>query len=154
MSLQGRDRSKGFTLVELLIVVAIIGVIAAVAVPALLGAINRSRQSSTMTALRNIGQALQLYQNDFSRFPTVDGGTAEGVVEFLVPTYTGVVNTVDGWGGVIFLTTSNQEYTVISYGANGAEDAPYVLGTTTDWNADIVYSTGAFYQWPRGIQSN
>lgn len=55
---------SGFTLVELLVVVAIIAVLASVAVVVSQGAITRAKEARCMTNLRNIGVALHLYSQD------------------------------------------------------------------------------------------
>lgn len=132
-------------------VVMVIGVIAAIAVPALLGAINRSKQSSTMTEIRSAGQALQMYHGDFSVFPDVNGDLID-LKPFLVPTYVGVINPRDSWGNVFSFATDRSEYTIVSLGSNGARDLPYSLGTTSRFEDDIVFVSGSFYQWPAGIQ--
>ncbi len=65
-----RDQT-GFTLVELLIVVAIIGIIAAIAIPNLLNAIDRSKQKRTMADLRSVGTSVEEYAIDNSVYPNV-----------------------------------------------------------------------------------
>jgi prepilin-type processing-associated H-X9-DG protein/prepilin-type N-terminal cleavage/methylation domain-containing protein len=54
----------GFTLVELLLVVAIIGVLTGLLVPAVLGALQAAQQTSCASNLRQIGYAVQLYLKD------------------------------------------------------------------------------------------
>ncbi len=147
------SQERGFTLVELLIVVAIIGVIVAIAVPALLSAINRARQSSTMAEIRIAGQALQMYQSDFAYYPSSAGNTLSDIEEYLVPTYIGALNTMDGWDREIQFFAGRLDYTIVSFGANGEADAPYSQRTTNDITADIVYSNGSFFQWPSGVQN-
>lgn len=61
---------KGFTLIELLIVVAIIGILAAIAVPNFLNAQTRARLARIQADFKNIETALEMYQLDYSSFPT------------------------------------------------------------------------------------
>ncbi len=55
---------KGFTLIELMIVVAIIGILAAVAVPKFADLINKSKEGATKGALSAVRGALQVYYSD------------------------------------------------------------------------------------------
>lgn len=60
---------KGFTLVELLVVVAIIGILAAISVVALNTARARARDSRRVADVRQIQTALELYYNDMGTYP-------------------------------------------------------------------------------------
>lgn len=66
-------RGRGFTLVELMIVVAIVGILAAVAVPAYQGSVQKSRRSDAKMAL----SALQLLQEKYRANNTRYGTLAE-----------------------------------------------------------------------------
>ena len=58
------SNQKGFTLVELLVVVAIIGILVAIAVPNLLDAIDRSKQRATVAEMRLWAISLQEYSHN------------------------------------------------------------------------------------------
>jgi general secretion pathway protein G len=64
---------KGFTLVELIVVIAIIGILTGLVVTNLSGARERARDARRKADLRAIRDALQLYQNDYGRFPSNSG---------------------------------------------------------------------------------
>jgi len=151
-------RQKGFTLIELLIVVAIIGIIAAIAIPNLLNAINRGRQRRSMADIRSIGTALEAYSVDFNYYPK-DGitGAVTGLAQYLEPTYIKKLPQRDGWNRDIQVINdaNGTSYTLYSYGKDGTGGASTWLtqpGSTTDFNADIVFANGQFYQWPEGQQ--
>jgi type II secretion system protein G len=65
-------RRDAFTLIELLIVVAIIAILAAIAVPNFLEAQTRSKVSRTLADMRSIRTALESYQVDNNRYPETD----------------------------------------------------------------------------------
>ena len=62
-------RKKAFTLIELLIVVAIIGILAAIAVPNFLNAQVRAKLSRVYGDLRSLGTAIEMYQLDNNTYP-------------------------------------------------------------------------------------
>ena len=67
-----KTRTKqGFTLIELMIVVAIIGILAAIAIPKFADLINKSKEGATKGALSSVRSALQVYYGDNEGwFPT------------------------------------------------------------------------------------
>jgi prepilin-type N-terminal cleavage/methylation domain-containing protein len=61
---------RGFTLIELLVVVVILGVLATVAIPRVLGAIERARESKAVADIRVIVSGLERYYFDHGVYPT------------------------------------------------------------------------------------
>ena len=143
---------RGFTVLELLIVVAVIGVIAAIALPNVVSAIQRARQSRTMTDMRTIGGALVLYEQDYVDYPVETSlVSAENLRPWLQP-YMGDFRATDGWRRPYWYTSDGHKYTLVSYALGGKPDSPYTIGPTHRFEDDIVLSEGVFVQWPEGIQ--
>jgi len=148
-------KKKGFTLIELLIVVAIIGIIAAIAIPNLLNAIQRGKQKRTMADMRAIGTAVESYAVDNNIYPA--GGSSVTIIRGLMePRYIAKLPVVDAWqGGFDYVSspsTSPQKYSIESYGKNGKVDTNAYVGSTSDFNNDILFSQGLFAEYPEGSQ--
>lgn len=71
---RARQRGAGFTLIELMVVLVIIGVLGALIVPNLLDRTDDARATAARTDVNNIVQALKLYKLDNLRYPTAEQG--------------------------------------------------------------------------------
>ena len=69
-----RLRQAGFTLIELMVVLVIIGVLAALIVPNVLDRADDARATAAKTDVNNLMQALKLYKLDNQRFPSAEQG--------------------------------------------------------------------------------
>jgi general secretion pathway protein G len=70
----GRARSRGFTLIEIMVVVVIMGILAALVVPKLMGRADDARIAAARHDIATILQALKLYKLDNQRYPTTEQG--------------------------------------------------------------------------------
>ncbi|MCC2974643.1 type II secretion system major pseudopilin GspG [Massilia sp. IC2-476] len=67
-------RAGGFTLVEIMVVVVIIGILGALVVPKLLGRTGEARVTAAKTDIATMMQALKLYKLDNQRYPSTEQG--------------------------------------------------------------------------------
>lgn len=74
------QKSRGFTIVELLIVIVVIGILAAIVIVAFNGIQNRANDTTIRSDLTNLAKKLELYKADYSVYPT--GGSAIASVQF------------------------------------------------------------------------
>ncbi len=69
-----RQRAGGFTLIEVMVVVVILGILAAIIVPNVVGKDEKARVEATKDSLHSIASALEMYKLDNHRYPTTQEG--------------------------------------------------------------------------------
>jgi len=67
-------RARGFTLIEIMVVVVILGILATLVAPAILGKVDEARIAKAQQDIRAMETALDLYRLDNFRYPTTDQG--------------------------------------------------------------------------------
>ncbi len=72
--LGGKHTQRGFTLIEIMVVVVIIGVLGALIVPKLIGRTDEARITAAKQDVGTLMQALRLYRLDNQRYPTTEQG--------------------------------------------------------------------------------
>lgn len=136
--------ARGFTLVELLITVAILGVLATIAMANLFGAVERARQSRSMASMRSVAHALAAYQSDNGIYPVVDlAGLASALGDR-------ELQTSDGWKSPFVFTCTTEHYSLRSYGRDrAAGPADITPETRNSFDNDLVMVDGAFTASPQ-----
>ena len=131
------ENPKGFTLVELIVVMVIIGMLAALVFPRLIPKVGKGKQSAAKAQIELLGQALDQFRLDTGRYPTTSEGLSVLVTNPGVPGWDGpylkkaVPN--DPWGRAYSYESpgSHGDYDLLSFGADGASGGD-------DENKDVV----------------
>ncbi len=128
---------RGFTLIELMIVVVILGILATIVMPRILGRPEQARRTKAKVDIRNIESTLALFKTDTGRFPTTSEGFQVLVSDPGIKGYNsdGYLDKtpIDPWGNkYVYISPGlhNKDYDLESYGKDGED------GGTGD-NADI-----------------
>jgi type II secretory pathway pseudopilin PulG len=136
-----------------LVFVAILGILAAIAIPNFLTAIERSKQKRTMADMRSVAFALEAYGTDHEQEQYPPGTTVAALREHLQPAYIKTVPTVDGWGHELrYMPMANRGYAIASAAKDGRFEQDsldqYSSRTTSNFDCDIVFTNGEFVQYP------
>ena len=127
--MQNQRPVSGFTLIEILVVVVIIGILGAVIVPNLLSRPDQARATAAETDLRQLANALEIYRLDNFHYPSTEQGldalvsrpsgfpepkgwNTEGYVKALP---------ADPWGSPYVYERAGTDYSLFSLGADGVE---------------------------------
>lgn len=143
-SLQGKTQNRGFTLIEIMVVVVILGILATLVVPKIMGRPDEARVVAAKQDIASVMQALNLYRLDNSRYPT----TEQGLQALVTPPTTEPVPRnykqggylsrlpVDPWGSNYqFLSPGiNGEVDVMSFGADGKAGGEGVNADIGSWS--------------------
>jgi general secretion pathway protein G len=147
---------KGFTVVELLIVIIIIAILSVIAFPHFINAQDRGKQSQTTANLRAISTVLAQYYVDKNTYPEQTG--IDAVADFLISLgYAKSLPRKDGWNQAFGYSTSNNNasYSIWSCGKGNGNSCTLQTpkGVISTFGEQIIMTDGNFTQYPAGQQS-
>ncbi|WP_407411236.1 type II secretion system major pseudopilin GspG [Acinetobacter sp.] len=135
-------RAAGFTLIEVMVVIVILGVLAALIVPNVMGRGEKAKVDTTAITLKGVAGALDQYKLDNSRYPSMQDGGLEALVtqpesakNWMPGGYVKGGYPKDSWDNDLQYIAPGSEgraFDLYSFGADGQEG-----GEGTD--ADIYY---------------
>lgn len=129
----------GFTLIEIMVVIMIIGLLALMVVPRLRGVADRAKTTKAQADIQELKQALDRYYLDNGSYPTTD----QGLNALVTPPTTGrqVPNYEQGgyieklpsdpWGNQYFYQSDGNAYSLKSFGPDGVQSADDIDGSTS-----------------------
>lgn len=137
-------QEQGFTLIEVLVVMVIIGILAALIVPSLMMSYYKAVDRRVITEMRTIVIAIGLYRLDYDIVPQ-SANYAE-LVQLLNSDIGGIapIPERDAWRHLLgYHVVSENDYTLISYGKDGIQNVP-ASNESFDPDADVIVINGEF----------
>lgn len=136
-----RVPANGFTLVELLVVLAILGLLVALAAPRVMSYLGGARADTARIQIEKLSSVLDLYQLDLGRYPTEQEGL-RALVErpsdagkWNGPYLRNAESLLDPWGAPYIYRAPGQhgEFDLLSLGADGKEGGEGADRDVTSW---------------------
>ena len=137
---RAKSRLRGYTLTEMLVVIAIIGLIAAVVIPQTIGQLGKAQSRAAKLQVQSIAAALELFQGDNGRYPTPQEGLQALVARPATlenwngPYLHSKDQLKDPWGNPYRYTVDGASITVASL---GADNKPGGDGANRDVSATV-----------------
>jgi general secretion pathway protein G len=144
----GRNRSSGFTLIELMVVIVILGILAGLIVPRIMGRPDEAKQLKAKMQIESIETALKLYKLDNGSYPTTDQGLEALVSQADTPPVPrkwregGYLEKgrvpADPWGNpFVYLSPGvHGDVDIVSYGADGVSGGEGKDQDINNWDGE------------------
>ncbi len=131
---------KGFSLLELLVVILILGILAAAVVPKVVGAGDKAKVDLTCVNMATTGRTLDMFKLDNGIYPETEEGfnalmsnpDSDKYVNYSSNAYLKDYPK-DAWGGKMIYIKNGNDFDIISYGADRREGG-------TDYSSDLKLS--------------
>lgn len=141
------DGQKGFTLIEVMVVIVILGILAGLIVPKIMSRPDQAKKVKARMQIESIGTALKLYKLDNGAYPTTEQGL-QALVE--MPSSGNSKNwrkggymekgkvPQDPWGNdfVYLCPGAHDDFDIISYGGDGASGGEDINADINSWESD------------------
>lgn len=135
-----KNRCRGFTLLEMMVVVMIIGLLASVVVPNILANKNRANQKKAVTDIVALESALDMYYMDYNHYPTQSDGLQSLVQPSTGSNMGGYIRRVpkDPWGREYHYQVpgTHSQVDIFSYGEDGLPGGEGSASDIGNWNVD------------------
>lgn len=132
-------RTSGFTLIEIMVVVIVIGVLSALILPSFLGRAEKARVATAKQQINALETAITLFQQDYARFPDALEELVEKPADIdesqWTPPSIKLKNLEDPWGNpfVYRQPGDNGPYDLLSMGADGVVGGEDDGEDVTNW---------------------
>ena len=148
------SHNQGFEMVMIMPALFVAGIVAAIAIPNMLTALQKGKQKATMGDLKSLGTAIEVYILDKMQAP--QGNSLAEIRSKLEPFYIKRLPMKDAWGNDLLYRSGpgKEDYTIASAGKDGVfkgwqQRGFYPIYNIKHFGNDIIFSDGQFTFGPR-----
>jgi general secretion pathway protein G len=140
-----RTNQRGFTLIELMVVITILALLGGIVMPRVIGRLRQARPQKAAIDIKQIGLALDMYAADNGMYPTTEQGldalitkpTSQPEPLNWVESYVDPTKFLDPWGNPYVYESPSQhegyDYDLYTLGADGQEGGEGENADVTNW---------------------